>query len=154
MNEQELREYFNEVRESFTKVSELANFQIDIDDIEVEILMAGNTHVPTRLKQGYMAAYIFKNDDICFKVGKVGARSNARYQFQHYNPYSSRSNLARSILNDNDLNLNFENQNNVGEWIKNNITRINLLLHEKHKIFLLNLLEAFLQCRLKPRYEG
>jgi hypothetical protein len=43
---------------------------------------------------------------------------------------------------------------NVGTWIKTNTERVNFLIPESLGIPLLSLLEAFLQCRLKPRFEG
>lgn len=42
----------------------------------------------------------------------------------------------------------------VGDWIKANTDRYNFLLHSNHPIRLLTLLEAFLQCRLNPAFEG
>ena len=159
MNEQEIRQFINEILNKFIGVCVLAGIQINRENIEVEILLAGDAHIPTRLRQGYMAVYIFQDENTYYKVGKVGINSNARYQFQHYKPYSSRSNLARSIINDNNLNGVIEIQNNVESWMKRNLTRINLLipeniLPEKKGKLLLNLLEAFLHCFLNPIYEG
>ena len=102
------------------------------------------------------AVYIFINEfeGKCYKVGKVGTNSNARYQSQHYTSASSGSNLAKSILNDYSLNDKIEIQENVGTWIKQNTTRINLKLKSNRGAFALSLLEAFVQNRLKPKYEG
>ena len=141
----------------FIKVCKLANVNnIEREDICIEILKNGESHNQKKLPNGQMAVYIFKKPDcdICYKVGKVGANSNARYQVQHYSPNSSNSNLANSILNDPELNDNEEIQLNVGKWIKQNTTRINLLLKAEKGILALNLLEAFVQNRLNPIYEG
>jgi|SRR5690606_1881834 hypothetical protein len=140
----------------FIQVCRLAKVEMKIDDIKIEKLTAGEKHVPTNLPAGNMAVYIFVNDteSCCYKVGKVGVNSNARYQSQHYIASSSKSNLAKSILDDYNLNHLPEIQQNVGSWIKQNTTRINLKLSAQKGVFVLNLLEAFIQNRLKPKYEG
>jgi hypothetical protein len=45
-------------------------------------------------------------------------------------------------------------ESNVGEWTKANVDRVNFLLSVKFGIPVLTLLESFLQCRLKPQFEG
>ena len=91
----------------------------------------------------------------CLKVGKAGPNSQARYVSQHYNPGSSRSNLAKSLLRKGDsLGIMGLNDSNVEAWIKHNTTRLDFLLDKSAGIHVLNLLEAFLQCRLKPAFEG
>ena len=142
----------------FIKVCTLAKIEPPMlkEDIIIEELAAGKNHIPTNLPSGYMAVYIFINEfeGKCYKVGKVGTNSNARYQSQHYTSASSGSNLAKSILNDYSLNDKIEIQENVGTWIKQNTTRINLKLKSNRGAFALSLLEAFVQNRLKPKYEG
>ena len=102
-----------------------------------------------------MAVYVFVWNDICLKVGKVGPNSNARYTSQHYNPRSSNSNLAKSILQAKDnLGLINVSESNVGAWIKSNTDRINILLDANLGIPVVTLLESFLQCRLHPKFEG
>lgn len=149
-------ETIENIIDDFIKVCELAKIEMTKKDITIERLTAGRNHIPTNLPAGNMAVYIFVNDveENCYKVGKVGANSNARYQSQHYSASSSKSNLAKSILNDYSLNHILEIQENVGTWIKQNTTRINLKLSANKGIFALNLLEAFIQNRLKPKYEG
>jgi hypothetical protein len=146
----------SEILDDFIEVCKLANIILTKDEIIVEILEAGEKHTAKPLRKGFMAVYIFLNinNDLCYKVGKVGVNSNARFQSQHYSSDSSRSNLATSILNDYELNNNVDIQNNVGMWIKQNTTRINLLLKGDVSILTLNLLEVFIQNRLKPKYEG
>ena len=46
------------------------------------------------------------------------------------------------------------NEDNVNDWIKMNVDRYNLLLPEIYNGPPLNLLEAFIQCKLNPEYEG
>ena len=102
-----------------------------------------------------MAVYVFEWKGQCLKVGKVGPNSQARYTSQHYGPSSSNSNLAKSVLGGRDeLGISAVSKSNVGAWIKNNVDRTNYLLDSECGIPMLTLLESFLQCRLKPRFEG
>ena len=88
-------------------------------------------------------------------VGKVGPNSKARYTSQHYNPKSSNSNLAKSILKEKEnLGLAHLDEANVGAWIKKETDRTNLLLDATIGIPILSFLESFLQCRLRPQFEG
>lgn len=102
-----------------------------------------------------MAVYVFSKRSDVLKVGKVGARSQARYTSQHYNPGSAMSTLAASILADREwFGLSNIDEASVGQWIKDNVDRVNFLIDERFGVSVLTLLESFLQCRLKPRYEG
>ena len=94
----------NSLLRDFIEVCKISNERIRLEEIQVVQLMPGSTHTPGPLKNGYMAIYIFEYGEQCLKVGKVGINSNARYQSHHYNPDSSSSNLAKSILNDYDIN--------------------------------------------------
>ncbi len=114
-----------------------------------------------------MAAYLFLIGDKCLKVGKAGPKSNARFSRQHYIPGSSRSNLAGSVLNNKERvrdllapelqsGVDDLDDRTISQWIKTHTTRVNLFLSTgiPNAKFVLNLLEAFLQCRLKPEFEG
>ncbi len=110
---------------------------------------------PGKLPDGKMAVYVFLLNDLCLKVGKVGPQSHARYVSQHYHAKSSGSNLAKSVLHGkSELNFLGVNELNVGDWIKENTDRVNFLLDRGKGVPLLNLLESYLQCRLKPIFEG
>src|SRR5664280_2541839 len=140
--------------EDFRTVARLAGVELSNDAITIEHLAA--PHVPpTKLPLGKMAVYVFSKGPDILKVGKVGAKSQARYTSQHYNPGSALSTLAASILADRvSLGLNGINEASVGRWIRENIDRVNFLLDERYGVSVLTLLETFLQCRLKPKYEG
>ncbi len=102
-----------------------------------------------------MAVYVFARGNDVLKVGKVGSKSQARYTSQHYNPGSAPSTLAASILAERARHeLNDDDATQMGQWMKNNLDRVNFLLDERLGMRVLTLLEAFLQCRLNPRYEG
>lgn len=140
--------------EDFKTVAKLAGVNIPTTDIKVETL--NSPHKPPKaLPSGRMAVYVFLWDDVCLKVGKVGPKSNARYTNQHYNYNSSNSNLARSILNHR-IELGLPNliEETVGKWIKSNTDRINIIINKNLGIPVLSLMESFLQCRLRPRFEG
>lgn len=138
----------------FMHVAKLAGLDMKSNDIQIEKLNA--PHVPpSTLPKGMMAVYVFHWHSQCLKVGKVGPKSQARYTSQHYNSKSSNSNLAKSILKDKSaLGIDGVTEHTVGNWIKNNTDRINFIVPMSLGIPLLSLLESFLQCRLKPRFEG
>ena len=111
-----------------------------------------------------MAVYIFCLDTHCLKVGKAGAKIKQRYIYQHYNAGSAPSTLVASLLGavtcqDGDAGYwsparGVPATETVGEWIVANTARGNLLIKSHQSPFLLNLLEAFVQCRLRPVFEG
>lgn len=143
-----------EIISDFVQVSSLAGVPIPANKIIPQFLSAPHSP-PKELTPGKMAIYIFFLGDQCLKVGKAGPKSQARYTTQHYNPKSSQSNLAKSILKEKErMGLANLDESNVGQWIKNRMDRINFLIDEERGIPLLSLLESFLQCRLKPKYEG
>lgn len=138
----------------FKKVAELAGIIINDDMIVLEMFPAPHKP-PSTLPKGQMAIYVFMKGNDVFKVGKVGPNSQARYVSQHYNPKSAQSTLAASILADEDiLKIAQCDEVNVGNWIKANLDRVNILLDQRLGISVLTLLEAYMQCRLKPKYEG
>ena len=88
------------------------------------------------------------------KIGKAGPNSNARFTSQHYLPFSSQSNLSKSILQDEDMQKLGITADNVREWIKHNTRRIDIILAESLGILTLELIEAVLHYRYEPKYEG
>ena len=135
--------------DDFLQVAHLSGIVLSPDMLTIETL-------PPRTRAGSLpknriAVYIFFWNDQCLKVGKAGPNSNARYFSQHYNPKSSKSNLAKSILKDRDnLGLVYLTEATVGDWIIENTTRTNILVDKAVGIPVLSLLESYLQCRLNP----
>jgi hypothetical protein len=127
---------------------------VQLGENQLQFFDRGCPHHPTGLPQGKMGIYIFEYNKDFLKIGKVGHRSGPRFLSQHYNPRSSRSNLAKSILNDNEMARLNLNEMTVGPWIRQNIHRYDVLLDASLGVFVLNLFEAFLQCRFHPKYEG
>jgi hypothetical protein len=138
----------------FLKVAALAGADVPAGALTVEAAHA--PHVPpSSLPYGKMAVYVFCWGEKCLKVGKAGPRSRARYTSHHYLPGSSGSNLAKSLLHAGvDLELPQIQETEVGLWVRNNADRYNFLLERRCGIATLTLLEAFLQCRLQPVFEG
>ena len=143
-----------QVLADFATVAQLAGVTLAADDLRVEALPAPHAP-PTRLPAGYMAVYVFTHDGDVLKVGKVGPKSQARYTSQHYNAGSAPRTLAASMIGDADrLGLGDAERAELGNWIRMNVDRVNILLRADLGVPVLTLLESFLQCRLRPRYEG
>jgi hypothetical protein len=148
----EAQKKMNDVIDEFLKALVLAGVTLEKTCISVDDL--GCPHEPNPLPAGKMAIYTFQRDGRYLKIGKVGPKSNARFRNQHYGPHRAKSNLAKSLLDDPDFAMCSLSENNIDAWIRNNIRRIDILIDQQVGIFVLNFLEAFLQCRFRPKYEG
>lgn len=138
----------------FIKVAEFAGVLIDQESIKIEYLIKPHKQ-PKSLPYGKMAVYVFMRNENCLKVGRVGKKSGPRYSSQHYNPKSSKSNLAKSILINADyFDLNENDKNNIKDWIMRETDRINFIVDVSIGYPVLSLLESFLQCKLQPLFEG
>ena len=62
--------------------------------------------------------------------------------------------MAASILQDTRMQGKGIDEGNVGQWIKNNCRRIDILLDSDLGIFSLELIEAALHYKYEPVYEG
>ena len=126
----------------------------------------GNSHKPTTLQKGMCGVYVFMLSEHCFKVGKAGIKSHARWNSHHYNlDTSTPSTLSKSIINnrlrfkeyfptEKHQEIDMLDKSNIQDWLKNNLARIEFLMEENENLFALNLLEALVQFRLKPIFEG
>lgn len=137
----------------FLKVAEIAGVPLARDAITIERLPAPHV-APKHLPKGRMAVYVFSFGAVVLKVGKVGPKSAARYTTQHYTG-AANSTLFASVLGNLDaLGVSGLTQATCRAWIEKNTDRVNLLLDVNHGMPVLALLEAFMQCRLKPMFEG
>ena len=137
----------------FATVAGLGCAPICWEDFELEYWEAPHKP-PSRLPQGTMAVYGFWYAGQWLKIGLAGPNSGARYTSQHYSPNSAPSTLAASVVNDPHMvRSGGFSSNAVGDWIKSETSRVNILVDAKHGMSQLRLLEAFLHVRLKPRYE-
>lgn len=142
----------NELKEKIMAVVKMAGTNISED--QLLIIDRGVPHQPDGLPKDCFGIYSFEYNNEFLKIGKAGLNSNPRFRSHHYSPNSSQSNLAKSILNDYDFySFNLTN-NNVGDWIKKNVRRIDFIIDVTLGIFVLNLIEAFLHTYLNPKYEG
>jgi hypothetical protein len=141
--------------EEIKKFIEVAKYaDIVISENQLKIIDRGCPHSPSGLINGMMGIYIFELNGVCLKIGKAGEKSNARFRSQHYSPKRSKSTLAKSILNDPNMKNYGLNEENISDWIKNNTRRYDIFIDSELGIPVLNLLEAYLQCKFKPKYEG
>lgn len=59
----------------------------------------GTNHRPTALSDEQRGVYVFLRNAICFKVGKAGPKSKARWNSHHYNlGKATQSTLPKSII--------------------------------------------------------
>lgn len=112
----------------------------------------GCPHQPELPPKGHSTVYLFKYRDEYLKIGKAGVNSGARVLSQHYY-VKSPSSLSKSILKDKRMNHLKLNVDTVGEWIKQNCRRINIYIKDDD-VFIYNYVEAMLQLKYQPRYEG
>lgn len=130
------------------------------------IMEKGDDHVPTKLSKEQQGVYVFFNEDKAFKVGKAGAKSQARWNSHHYNldektpstfPKSFMANLEnfKSFFPDN-MHKEMEaiNNSNVKNWVRKNLSRIEFKISSEESKIALNLLEALVQFYFPPLYEG
>jgi len=136
----------------FIQICKQAQISLKEDDITLEVFHANNKHLNSvNSLNGKMAIYIFYSiqTNEYLKIGKVGVKSNSRFTNQHYNPLSSKSNLAKSLIKN-----QISDFQNVEEWIRKNTNRYNIKINAKYGKFLLSFFETFLHLKLNPKFEG
>jgi hypothetical protein len=145
---------YDEIASDFVHVAALANISIPASDVEVEFI--SNPHLPPpSLPSGKLAVYVFMLGDKCLKVGKAGRKSAPRFCSQHYGPGRARSSLAKSLVKGQTaIGVTGLDETNVKAWICRHTSRVHFLIPSKYDVFALSLLEAFVQCRLQPEFEG
>jgi hypothetical protein len=152
-----------EMTDAFLHVAELARVQLASAQVRHELLPAPHRR-PSSLPAGTQAVYAFLLGERCLKVGRAGPKTQARFTSQHYG-MNARSTLAKSILanprrlvellpperRDEVATLN---EATAGAWIERNTARLHIFLPTSAGALTLALLEAFVQCRLIPVFEG
>lgn len=146
----ELNELNELISDCVNMVSKLGT---DLTPSDVKIINRGVPHTPESLPTHTMGIYMFYYKDHFLKIGKAGPNSNVRFKNNHYHPASSNSNLAKSILIDEGFRDNVD-EHTVGQWIKDNTQRIDIIIDQKFGMFVLNFIEAALHLKYKPKYEG
>ena len=152
------QEIANAVKADFERLTNLS--------VSVTYMPKGSTHQPTSLQTGSCGVYVLMSEEHCFKVGKAGTKSKARWNSHHYNlDDTTPSTLPKSIIRDKEKFKRFFakefhpgidalSKSNVQDLIKNNLYRIEFLMKDNDDKFALNLLEALAQFHLKPVFEG
>ncbi len=147
-------EQYDEIKSAFQQAAILAGVKIPLSEIEVQFSAAPHIR-PTSLPAGKLAVYVFMFGDRCLKVGKAGPKSAARFCSHHYGASRAPSTLAKSLVNNvGAVGDSVLDDSNVGDWIRQHTARVNFLIPLKYGVFALSLLEAFIQCRLNPEFEG
>ena len=135
-------------------------------EVSASYMERGDTHHPTTLPRGMRGVYVFLAGEHCFKVGKAGTKSQARWNSHHYNlDETTPSTLPKSIVRNNEMfkpffpadihgEIDALCKTNIQAWIKHNLSRIEFLIPDDGDPFALSLLEALVQFRLKPKFEG
>lgn len=129
------------------------------NDLDIEYLAA--PHEAHALHAGHGAVYVFALADshesparpgTVLKVGRVGPKSNARFQSQHYSPSSARSGLARSLLRYKLLwpwlGIEALDESTVRDWMLTHLDRANVYVPESVDEEILRHLEMYLRARL------
>ena len=148
----DIEDLIRDLSETILKLSTILGKPINKESFE--IIDRGVPHKPVPLPIGKMGVYMFLYKGSFLKIGKAGPKSNARFYSQHYNPKSARSTLAASILSDKTIDGINITESNIGDWIKENCNRIDILLDADLGIFALELIEAALHYKFEPLYEG
>ena len=144
---------YAKIASDFVQVAALAGISIPLSDIKVQFI--ANPHLPPKsLAPGTLAIYVFMLGDRCLKVGKAGSKSAARFCNHHYGSKAP-STLAKSLMKrQSSLGVTGLDDANVKAWICEHTSRVNFLISAKYDPFALSLFEAFVQCRLRPEFEG
>jgi hypothetical protein len=153
MTEITLNVMSDEIASDFIQVAAIAGISILRSELHVEVLAAPH-RPPSSLPSGKFGVYVFMFGGRCLKVGKAGPKSTARFCSQHYGAHAP-STLAKSLLkHQQNIGIDGLDLANVRAWICEHTARINFLLDARHGVMALSLLEAFVQCRLIPEFEG
>ena len=146
----------NEIKNTMLYIENITDnlgYKINSEDYYIEFLSSPHKR-PTTLPKGYSAIYMFILNDKFLKIGKANSKSIARYCYQHYNVKSCISNLAKSLCNDIDFCSLDLNESNVGKWIQDNITRVNILIKNECGKATTELIESIFHYKFRPKYEG
>jgi hypothetical protein len=126
----------------------------------------GMPHRPTPLAPGWQGIYGFRWQSKWLKIGKAGPNTQARWLSQHYGLGRALSTLASSLvkyclapqehpeLPGLRALIRRVDPNELGEWIKRNTERVNVLIGAEAGSEGLAHLEAIAHRRLAPVFEG
>lgn len=112
-------------------------------------------HECHKLTNNQKAIYAFCYKDTALKIGLVTTNSNARLNYQHYNPDSCKSNLAKQIKDNKDCIEELKNcsDEKIKDWLKDKCLRY-VIVYDEIDIFALKLIEAKLHFEYQPIFEN
>ena len=149
------REFNGLIWKVFSALGKEAVLGKGIDHIRFETVVREAPHDIPKLPDGKMGVYAFLYNDRFLKIGKAGQNSKPRFSSHHYNPKSSPSTLAASLLADKKMSRHCKiSEVNVKDWIMQNCTRVDVIIDAELGIFALELIEAVLHYWYEPKYEG
>lgn len=122
---------------------------LPLEDFEIEFLKA--PHKSEALPKDKMAIMLFIYKEEILKIGIAGSDSNPRFQYQHYLVKGNGSTLAKSLINDVNFKHGYDNEN-IGDWIKQNCSRINIFVSTRQNRTTMDLLKVFLASKFSPKY--
>lgn len=142
--------------------------RLPVAKAHIQVVSLGVPHHPVTLPRGWQGVYNFQFGNAWLKVGRAGPNSNARWVSQHYGAGRSLSSLSWSLLTyahfssfqHPALPAAFKEQvalvhpDRLGNWIKENCLRVNILLNAEVGRPALARLESIAQGVLKPIFEG
>jgi len=114
----------------------------------------GIPHKPNNLPKNKMALYMFIHEDHFIKIGQADKNSNARFKYQHYNGHAGSGSLCYDIINDPEMKKYNLSMDNVSDWMKANLHRIDILIDAELGKLALNIAEASMHYIYNPKYEG
>lgn len=127
----------------------------------------GVPHKPVTLPDGWQGIYAFRWQGQWLKIGKAGPNTAARWLSQHYGAGRAMSTLAFSLLRYGHLAtrehpslpglrtlLQRVGPQDIGDWIKENTERVNVLVDAAAGRDGLASLEGIAHRRLTPIFEG
>lgn len=147
--------YLTEVKTVMLMIEEISaqlGNPITADDYAIEDL--GCPHIkPKNLPKGYAAVYMFAYNGEWLKIGKANAKSKARYTSHHYG-FNAKSTLSKSLAADQTMSEYGICRENSRAWVEQNTYRINILIKAEKGKAATELIEAMMQYKFRPRYEG
>ena len=164
----------NKLLDDFLDVARIANVPVSRE--QVEIVQKPAPHERPTVRSGQFV-YVFSLDNHCLKVGSVTGSNDPTRLTNHYNPKGGVSVLARSILENRGRVRGFLDPQRqqefdqlpapvwepyrgrsqasiVARWMEKNLTLYIFQLRGDVDRCAVLLLEIFLQCRLRPLFEG
>lgn len=134
-------------------ISILNQTGINVENSQIRFVDCGNPH-KSNYPMNHVAIYTFHYQGRFLKIGKVSEKNKSRFYSHHYHPSRNRSNLSKSILADPAMSKYNLDSETVGDWIRMNTKRVNLIIDAPLGLFALNLIEAILHALYAPKYEG